>query len=82
MKAHPRVAWQVVGERAVLVDREQGRALALNETGSFLWSRLEGRSEAELVLELTQAFDVTGDRAASDVRDFLALLRERGFLEL
>ncbi len=80
MKIHPRVAWQVVDGQAVLVDLDQGRALALNAAGSLLWSRLEGRSEPELVAALQEEFEVDAQRAAADVREFLALLERRGFV--
>lgn len=80
MKVHPRVAWQFVGGQAVLVDLDEGRALALNAAGSLLWSRLEERSESELVAALQEEFGIDAERAAADVRDFLALLERRGFV--
>lgn len=80
LRIHSRVAWQMVGEEAVLVDLETGRAVGLNETGSFLWKRLEVMDEEELAAELAAAFSVEPDRAREDVARFLALLRERDFL--
>jgi hypothetical protein len=80
LRIHARVAWQIVGEEAVLLDLETGRAVGLNETGSFLWQRLESLGEDELARELAAEFCVEPDRAREDVVSFLALLGERGFL--
>ena len=81
MKPHPRVAWQVIDGQAVLMDLDKGLALGLNRTGSFLWPRLEGRSEEDLVADLSAAYAVEPDWARGDVRSFLDLLRRRGLLE-
>jgi hypothetical protein len=81
MRPHPRVAWQVVDGQAVLMDLERGQALGLNETGSHLWPRLEGRTEGQLAEELAGAFTVEVERAREDVASFIDLLRHRGFIE-
>jgi hypothetical protein len=81
MKPHARVAWQVIDGQAVLIDLEVGHVLGLNETGSFLWPRLENRCAEELSQELSQEFRVPAARAREDVASFLSLLRQRGFIE-
>lgn len=81
MKIRPGLAWQLVGEEAVLIDLQKGRALGLNETGSFLWPRIEGREEGDLARDLAEAFDVDDTRAQEDVTAFVRMLRERGYVE-
>jgi Coenzyme PQQ synthesis protein D (PqqD) len=81
MRIHPRIAWQAVAGEVVLVDLEGSRSLGLNPTGSFVWSRLESRSEAELASDLAGAFSVSRDQAATDVTAFLSFLRARGYVE-
>jgi hypothetical protein len=78
---HPRVAWQVLDGEAILMDLDRGRTLGLNATGSFLWPRLSSSSEEELVGALLAEFDVSPERARSDVQSFLGQLRERGFIQ-
>jgi hypothetical protein len=80
-RVHARVAWQMVGEEAVLLDLSTGRALGLNETGSFLWKRLEALPESDLAAALAAEFDVDEPRAREDVARFLAQLGEKGFFE-
>lgn len=81
MKAHPRVAWQQLEGNVVLLDLEHGRALGLNETGSFLWTRLDGASGDSLAEALATNFRLEPSRAHEDVDAFLDTLEQRGFLE-
>ncbi len=55
--------------------------ITLNETGAFLWERLqEEKTENELVEELCAEYDVSSDVAAQDIADFLKLLRDADIL--
>ena len=56
--------------------------IALTETGALLWRMLEkGAEEGDLVRSLLDEYDVSEDRATSDVRAFVAKAREQGLLE-
>ena len=81
MRAHSRVAWQQLEGRVVLLDLERGRALGLNETGSFLWTRLDDGSEDALAAELAASFRIERSQARLDVAGFIQELDQRGFLE-
>lgn len=70
-KIDPRVAWQTVAGEAVVVDLSAGRTLGLNESGTFVWSRVDRTDDEEIAREMASAFGVETDRALSDVRDFL-----------
>ena len=78
---HPRIAWQMLDQEAVLIDLEQGNALGLNATGSLLWPLLPRCGPAELAEALVAEFEVNRDLADRDVAAFLTLLRERGLIE-
>ena len=55
--------------------------ITLNETGKFLWERLEvGTEETDLVMALLAEYDVTEEVAASSVAAFVARLKELDFL--
>lgn len=55
--------------------------ITLNETGAFLWERLqEEKTENGLVEELCAEYDVSSDVAAQDIADFLKLLRDADIL--
>jgi predicted deacylase len=76
----PRVAWQVVGGQAVLLDLVSGNTVGLTDVGTFLWTRLEGKTDDELTTELVGAYDVDGVTARRDLTNFLSLLKGQGFL--
>ena len=55
--------------------------ITLNETGAFLWEKLqEEKTEVELVEELCAEYDVASDVAAQDISDFLKLLQDADIL--
>lgn len=81
LRIHPRVAWQVLDGEAVLIDLDRGQTLGLNETGSFLWSRLTQHDEPALARALAETYQVGEEEARADVAAFLELLRARGFVE-
>ncbi len=81
LRVHPRIAWQVVAGEAILLDLDNGRAIGLNETGTFLWPRLGTQDEGELIDALADEFEVDRDMARRDLERFVALLRENGFIQ-
>ncbi|MDQ3907479.1 MAG: PqqD family protein [Acidobacteriota bacterium] len=65
----------------VLVDLNGKRYYTLNETALFVWRLLEKRTPArEIVRELTEAYDVTPEQAASSVNKLIAELSHRNLL--
>jgi hypothetical protein len=78
LRRHPDVAWQRIGDEAVVLSLAQGRVVGLNPTGALVWSLLEERDEDGLVAAVVERFATGAAEAREDVRDFLTLLRERG----
>jgi hypothetical protein len=80
LRIAPELAWQVVDGEGVIVDLPRRSMLGLSPSAAFIWSRIDKASEDEIAAELARAFDVDEARAQADVRGFLTLLRERGFV--
>lgn len=76
----PQVAWQILEEEAILIDLATGATLGLNPTGTYIWSQIGGRPEEQIAASTAEQFDVDADTAASDVREFLAMLRARNLI--
>ena len=77
----PNVAWQIVDGEAIVVDLQSGKTIGLNATGTFLWSRLDGSSDAvALAAALVAEFDVTDEAAETDTNAFLAEMTQRGLI--
>ena len=77
---NPRVAWQVIGGEGVLVDLASGRTLGLNETGGFVWSKIDEQSIDDIGLSLSSQHEVSAATARNDVAEFVELLAAEGFL--
>lgn len=72
--------WMVVpfGERVV----EFNGIITLNQTGAFLWGKLEeDADEASLLKAMLEEFDVDAKTAKNDIDEFIASLRDGGLLE-
>lgn len=80
LRRHPDVAWQTIGDEAVVMSLAERRVLGLNPTGALVWSLLEERDEDGLVAAVVQRFATEEAAARADVRAFVALLRERGLV--
>ena len=74
----------VAGETVVVPtgnDLDLNMMITLNDTGKFLWEKLEqGAEEAELVAALLAEYDVDEQTAAKHVSMFVRKLSDHGFL--
>jgi hypothetical protein len=75
------LVWQELDGDVVILDLRTSRYLRVNETGAFLWRKLEsGTSSGALVDALTAEFDVDEATASRDVAALLSTLGEHGLL--
>ena len=76
---------KVAGETIVLPsgdDLDLRMMITLNETGEFLWKRLEAGVEQEtLVQALLNEYDVDEETVRAGVERFITKLNNNGFLE-
>ena len=67
-----------IGEEAVNFDG----MITLNETGAFMWKKLEdGTDENGLLEALTSEYDVDADIASKDIAAFVEKLQKADLLE-
>jgi hypothetical protein len=71
VRVSPRAAWQVVGGEAIVLDVSTGRAVGLNEVGTFIWKRLGTSSLDSIVSEMIDEFDVDEATAREDLGRFV-----------
>ena len=75
---------QVAGQTVVLPSGDEldlNMMITLNETGAFLWERLNQETdEAALVAALLAEYDVDEATAKNAVAGFVQKLRDNGFL--
>ena len=74
----------IAGQTVVLPsggDLDFNMMITLNETGAFLWEKLQQETdEAALVAALLAEYDVDEPRAATAVAVFVKKLEDNGFL--
>ena len=74
----------VSGQTVVLPtggDLDLSMMIKLNDTGRFLWERLEQGAEAEeLVAAMLKEYDITKEKATEYVEQFVQKVKENGFL--
>jgi len=75
----------VAGETVVIPtgdDLDLNMMITLNESGKFLWERLEkDADQEELVAALLQEYDVDEQTAANHVSLFIKKLEDHGFIQ-
>lgn len=65
-------AWRRVEQEAIILDLTTSVYYSLNESGAFVWERLQaGDTPAEAAEALSAEFDVTPAAAKSDVDDLV-----------
>lgn len=75
--------YEIAGEKLILPEASADLTamLSLNETGAFLWNQLQNETDEDaLVAALTQEFCVDEQTARTDVREFIARLKELDLL--
>lgn len=76
---------EIAGEIIVVPSGDElnlNMMITLNETGKFLWERLEtGVTMDELVQDMFGEYEVDEQTARAGVERFVNKLQERGFLE-
>ena len=73
-KPSPNAVSETVDGQAVIINLQRGTYISLNETGSFLWDRLDGETSLESIAQaLAKDYDVD---IAITRPDVLALARE------
>lgn len=82
MRMSPRVAWQLVGGEAVVLDVESGRAVGLNEVGTFIWCNLDKLDSEQMVSSIVARFDIDESTARADLSAFFErFVKEERLLE-
>lgn len=77
LKPSPHVAYREIGGQVVVLQPLTDIMLTLNETGSAIWSMLDGRTVAEIANALSARFEVSENEALEDTRGFLSEMTSR-----
>lgn len=79
----PNAVSETVDGQAVIINLAKGTYISLNETGSFLWDRLDGKTSLESIAQaLAEAYDVDITVTRPDVLDLARELLHEGLITL
>ncbi len=79
--AAPGVIGRIVDQEAVLVLTNQAQIKVTNQTGAFIWSKVDGRlTVRQIAARLSQEFEVSTVQAEQDTLEFIQNLIDRGVL--
>lgn len=81
LQRNPALAWREIEEEIVIISPAENIMHELNDTGGFLWKRIDGkRSAAELAELLAETYDVAPATALEDTGALLSELLSRKLL--
>lgn len=70
-----------LSDRLALLDMESGTYFSLNQTGTFIWSKLsENQSVSQIVDALIEEYEINRDQALQDSKNLIAELLSQGLL--
>ena len=76
------LVWQKVDADVVVLDLRTSIYFRINGSGAVLWEQLAAEAtRTDLEKSLVAKYGISAEKATSDVKAFLADVRERGFLE-
>lgn len=76
------IAGQQVAIALDMADDQFVGMVKLNEVGAFLWQKLQQEvTEDELVMFVTEQYEVDDAKARTDIQKFTTVLKEKGILE-
>ncbi len=74
--------WQMIDDKAVILDPRNQKVHELNEVGSFIWEKLDGETDPQVISQmLTNDFDGELAVVASDIEEFCEGLVAEGIVE-
>lgn len=75
--------YPVLATTRKLIDQDTTAACILNETGEFIWHCVEeGKSELQVVEEMTREYEATEEEIRSSVAAFLDSMVQQGLIIL
>jgi hypothetical protein len=82
-KQAPYPTYETVDQQTVVINLDAGAYISLNETGSFLWERLDGkRTLADIAQELAEMYNVAPDITRPDVLALAQVLLKEKYIIL
>jgi len=77
----PDAAYRTYDGQATIVLPSRAQVSVLNEIGSAVWERIDGRRTlAEILDGIVDEYDITREQALGDLEQFVSALRDQGMV--
>ena len=81
-RTNPAIVWKLVHDEAVLLNPANGEYFGLNEVGSEIWKKIDGKkSLAEISLLLLAEYDVVAAMLEADMLELIGELLQKGLIQ-
>ena len=78
---NPNSAYRIYDGRATIVLPQQAEVNVLNEVGSHVWDRIDGkRTVGQIIESVVEEFETPAETARRDVLEFIETLRAHGMV--
>jgi hypothetical protein len=76
------IASRTIGDDTIIMSTLDSTVFVLNSVGTAIWNAADGLTPLSRIIEdqVCAAFDVTGEPAAADAKEFVKQLVEHGIL--
>jgi hypothetical protein len=81
LSKNPNAAYRIYDGQATVVLPDLAEVNVLNEVGSLVWERIDGKRTLEQILEtVLEAYEISPEEARRDVLAFISALRLHGMV--
>ena len=81
-RTNPAIVWKLVHDEAVLLNPANGEYFGLNEVGSEIWKKIDGKkSLAEISALLLAEYDVVPTVLEADMLELIGELLNKGLIQ-
>ena len=77
----PDAAYRTYDGQATIVLPSRAQVSVLNEIGSAVWERIDGRATLQQILDgILDEYDITREKALGDLQEFVTALKTQGMV--
>ena len=75
--------WQTINGETIIVDPNSQNSFELNEVGSFIWKRLDGKTSLKnICLLLSQEYDVDPETIQGDLAELVQAMESSQLIQV
>ncbi|MFH1663974.1 MAG: PqqD family protein [archaeon] len=82
IKKENKIEWKEVDGEAILFDEKKNEFFVLNETGTFIWKKINGKNtEKEISSMLAKKYNKPEEKILADTKELIKKLHSMKFIK-